>query len=126
MRSSENWQRMAPTAGKPGSLAVGAAWDSLLGLPGFHVKRSVHITQPLEHCGAYCVRVHDPSCDLVVTHYAADKGGIDYATQRGHAQLDRTVWAVSRYDIPPSWETAYYRVAGVWPDHYDQNDQKAG
>jgi hypothetical protein len=30
-------------------------------------------------------------------------------------QLESVVWAMKKYDIPPSWQTAYYVACGEWP-----------
>lgn len=70
----------------------------------------------------WLVRAYDDDsgvcCSEYVPHY-------NWPRWRGQAEdramrlLDACAWAMRKFDIPPSWETAYWRVAGEWPTSLD-------
>ena len=79
-------------------------------------------------CGdrlGYRVSVHDESCDVSAVRYVLRPQDIERVVGELHGQLDAIVWAVARYDIPPSWQSAYYRVGGRWPWEDDHGQEKA-
>lgn len=89
--------------------------------------RGYEILRPLEDPtrAAMILRVWDPLSDVAYTSVmpyaaimAADtaSGGLNMKLGMLLAQLDAVAWAMRKYDIPASWETAYYRVAGEWPE----------
>jgi hypothetical protein len=68
----------------------------------------------------YQVRAYDDASDMYccecVPRSTWRLGGREYAEHHAMLMLRAVAWAMRKYDIPPSWQTAYYRVAGKWPE----------
>lgn len=91
------------------------------------LEGGLQILAPIEslRADAWVLRVYDPHSDIVITEHVASWA---MASEVGHAvdaiissmirRLEVIVWAMRKFDIPPSWQTAYYRACGEWPEGF--------
>jgi hypothetical protein len=84
----------------------------------------MRLLEPLAMPDRACwlVRAYDDESGVCCTGFVPHNNwprGRDYAEMRAMTLLDAVAWAMRKYEIPPSWETAYYRVAGEWPTPID-------